>query len=84
MNDKQAKKEINRRIKKIEAIEEQMFKEKGHGFTMNSPYELMLRRLNCALQDIGSASKGPGSSIREWGICAYADRLATPEYGSEL
>lgn len=84
MNDKQAKREIKRRIKKITAIEDEMFEEKGYGFIMNSPYELMLRRLNCALQDIGSAFKGPGSSIREWGKCVFADRLATPEYGSEL
>jgi hypothetical protein len=84
MNDKQTKREIKRRIKKIEAIENEMFDEKGHGFTMNSPHELMLRRLNSALQDIGSASKGHGPMIRERGICAYADRLTTPEYGSEL
>ncbi len=84
MNDKQAKTEIKRRIKKITAIEDKLFDEKGHGFMMNSPYELMLRRLNCALQDIGSGSKGLGSSIREWGICKYADRLTTPEYGGEL
>lgn len=32
MNDKQAKREIKRRIKKIMAIEDQMFDEKGHGF----------------------------------------------------
>lgn len=84
MNDKQAKIEIKRRIKKITTIEDEMFDEKGHGFTMNSPYELMLRRLNCALQDIGSASKGPGSVMREYKKCVFNDRLATPEYGSEL
>jgi hypothetical protein len=84
MNDKQAKREIKRRIKKIEVIENKMFEEKGYGFTMNSPHELMLRRLNCALKDIGYASKGPGSTTRERLKCVYADRLATPEYGSEL
>lgn len=84
MNDKQAKIEIKRRIKKITAIEDKMFDEKGHGFTMNSPYELMLRRLNCALKDIGYASKGPGSAIREYSKCVFSDRLETPEYGSEL
>ncbi len=84
MNDKQAKREIKRRIKKIIAIEDDLFDEKGHGFTMNSPYELMLRRLNSALHNIGYASKGPGACSRERCKCVFADRLATPEYGSEL
>lgn len=84
MNDAQAKREIKRRIKRIYTIEDKMFEEKGHGFTMNSPYELMLRRLNRALNDIGYASKGPGSAIRERSKSVFSDRLKTSEYGSDL
>lgn len=84
MNDKQAKREIKRRIAKILKIEDKIFEEKGHGFATNSPEILMLKRLNYALTKIGYASKGPGASLRERATSVYADRLSTPEYGSEL